>query len=308
MQSAPMDFRGGDVAEADDVDDVRGDANAFEREYEEDHSWEQLQEDEHGNLIPLEGAQEQRARRRRLLSGVHSARIRRGMIRFVELVLDLSRAASMTDMRPLRAVVMSGVVQRFVRAFFDENPLSQLGILVLRNGVAERLSELSSSPEAHVSKLRGALDCGGDASLQNALSLALGTLGSAPPYGHREVVVLLASLCTCDPGNIMESIRAAKATRVHVSVVGLAAEVHICREMAKVTGGTYTVATGEGHMEELLLEHATPPPAPPGSGGVSLVHMGFPRKASEAPGAAAFVGLGRAGAVGSHALVLEAKY
>lgn len=38
-----------------------------------------------------EGAQEQRARRRRLLSGVHSARIRRGMIRFVELVLDLSR-------------------------------------------------------------------------------------------------------------------------------------------------------------------------------------------------------------------------
>jgi hypothetical protein len=43
-------------------------------------------------------------------------------------------------------VVMSGVAQRFVRAFFDENPLSQLGILVLRNGVAERLSELSSSP------------------------------------------------------------------------------------------------------------------------------------------------------------------
>lgn len=28
-------------------------ANAFEREYEEDHSWELLREDEHGNLIPL---------------------------------------------------------------------------------------------------------------------------------------------------------------------------------------------------------------------------------------------------------------
>ena len=50
------------------------------------------------------------------------------------------------DMRPLRAAVMSGVLQQFVRTFFDENPLSQLGIIVLRNGVAERLSELSSSP------------------------------------------------------------------------------------------------------------------------------------------------------------------
>ena len=41
---------------------------------------------------------------------------------------------------------MSGVLQQFVRTFFDENPLSQLGVLVARNGVAERLSDLSSSP------------------------------------------------------------------------------------------------------------------------------------------------------------------
>lgn len=41
---------------------------------------------------------------------------------------------------------MSGVLQQFVRTFFDENPLSQLGLVILRNGVAERLTELSSSP------------------------------------------------------------------------------------------------------------------------------------------------------------------
>jgi transcription initiation factor TFIIH subunit 2 len=46
----------------------------------------------------------------------------------------------------MRGAVMSGVLQLFVRAFFDENPLSQLGIIVLRNGVAEQLTELSSSP------------------------------------------------------------------------------------------------------------------------------------------------------------------
>lgn len=88
----------------------------------------------------------QRARRRRLLTAAHSARIRRGMIRYLHLIVDLSRAASLTDMRPMRSVVMFGVAQRFIRTFFDENPLSQLGIIVLRNGVAERLTELSSSP------------------------------------------------------------------------------------------------------------------------------------------------------------------
>ena len=41
--------------------------------------------------------------------------------------------------------------------------------------------------EAHIAKLRAALDCGGDASLMNALEAATDALKSIPPYGHREV-------------------------------------------------------------------------------------------------------------------------
>jgi hypothetical protein len=52
----------------------------------------------------------------------------------------------MTDMRPVRSAVMAGAVTRFIRAFFDENPLSQLALIVMRNGVAEQLSSMSSSP------------------------------------------------------------------------------------------------------------------------------------------------------------------
>lgn len=72
--------------------------------------------------------------------------MRRGLIRYVQLVLDFSRASAANDMRPTRLAVMSGVAQQFIRAFFDENPLSQLGIVLMRNGVAEQLSEMSSSP------------------------------------------------------------------------------------------------------------------------------------------------------------------
>ncbi len=49
-----------------------------------------------------------------------------------------------------------------------------------------------------------------------------------------EVLVLFAALSTCDPGNILDSIKAAKQQRVRVSIVGLAAEVHICRRITEV--------------------------------------------------------------------------
>lgn len=208
----------------------------------------------------------------------------------MQLVIDLSQAAGVTDMRPVRSSVMFAVARSFIHAFFDENPLSQLGIILLRNGIAEQLTELSSGPEMHVARLKGALDTSGSASLQNGIDLAIESLKGIPPYGYRESLILLASLSTCDPGNILDSIKVASSKKVRISVVGLSAEVHVCRTVADSTGGTYGIALNEEHLEELMLEHAVPPPAAPGSSGVSLVHMGFPSKAPDAPGSAAFVG------------------
>ena len=75
-----------------------------------------------------------------------SAQIRRGMIRYLELVIDLSQAATIADMRAIRSSVMFKAAERFIRSFFDENPLSQLGIVVMKDGVACQLTDLSSSP------------------------------------------------------------------------------------------------------------------------------------------------------------------
>lgn len=59
----------------------------------------------------------------------------------------------------------------------------------------------------------------------------------------------------------------------------------------------------EGHLQELMLEHAVPPPAPPGSSAVSLVRMGFPPRNPEAPGAAAFCGAWGQGGRGEGGMV-----
>ena len=49
----------------------------------------------------------------------------------------------------------------------------------------QRLPGCPAPQEAHIAKLRAGLDTGGDASLQNALDLAVDSLRSIPPYGSR---------------------------------------------------------------------------------------------------------------------------
>ena len=83
--------------------------------------------------------------------------------------------------------------------FFAQNPLSQLGIMACRGGVAERVTELSGAPEAHIAALKRALRCDGDLSLQNMLEQATASLARIPPYGSRELCVLQSALTTCDP-------------------------------------------------------------------------------------------------------------
>mmetsp|Transcript_15614 Transcript_15614/g.46061 ORF Transcript_15614/g.46061 Transcript_15614/m.46061 type:complete len:458 (-) Transcript_15614:390-1763(-) len=264
--------------------------DAYVRQYENEHTWEQLREDEHGNL-QLDLLAEQRAKRRRLLTAAQSARIRKGMIRYVVLVIDLSRASSAQDMRPNRLSVMLRVAKAFVRNFFDQNPLSQLGIVLMREGLAERLTDLSGSPESQIKCLSSAsLTAGGNASLQNALELTAGMLAAVPPYGNREALFLFASLSTCDPGNVFTAVKACTDARVRVSVVGVAAEVYVCRRMADDTGGRYAIALGEAHLEELLLAHSSPPPATAGRAGVQLVQMGFPQRSTEDQAGAVHVG------------------
>lgn len=61
------------------------------------------------------------------------------------------------------------------------------------------------------------------------------------------------------------------------SVIGLAAEVHICKQLAKDTGGTYNVILDDCHFKDLLYQQIDPPPAASGLES-SLIKMGFPHQ------------------------------
>jgi len=49
---------------------------------------------------------------------------------------------------------MVGACRTFIRRFFDLNPLGHLGLVVLRNGIAEKLTDMMGSPEAQIAQLQ----------------------------------------------------------------------------------------------------------------------------------------------------------
>jgi hypothetical protein len=60
-----------------------------------------------------------------------------------------------------------------------------------------------------------------------------------PVHASREIVILFGSLTTVDPGNIHDTLEACVKDKIRISVVALAAEMKICRELAVETGGDH---------------------------------------------------------------------
>lgn len=90
-----------------------------------------------------------------------------------------------------------------------------------------------------------------------------------------QLVVIMGSLTTCDPGDIAKTLANCKQLNVRCSVISLAAEVRILKELTKVTGGEYGVILDDLHFRDLLYSHLEPPPTA-ATAEASLIKMGFP--------------------------------
>ncbi|XP_061586153.1 general transcription factor IIH subunit 2 [Cololabis saira] len=249
-------------------------AKRWEGGYE--RTWEVLKEDESGSLKATVEEILHQSRRRRVTES--HGRVRLGMMRHLYVVIDCSRSMEDQDLKPNRLTSTLKLMESFIDEYFDQNPISQVGIITTKNKRAEKLTDLAGNPKKHVSALRKAVDtpCVGEPSLYNALSLATQTLRHVPGHTSREILIILSSLTTCDPTNIYELIKTLKSLKVRVSVIGLSAEVRVCTVLTRETGGSYHVILDEAHYKELLLLHVKPPPAS-SSSECSLIRMGFPQ-------------------------------
>jgi len=247
---------------------------SWETEYE--RTWEGIREDEHGLVASSVEDIIHKAKRRRLEN--LPTNIRLGMMRHTFVVIDMSKSMSDQDLKPTRFKCCLKLLQRFIDEYFDQNPISQIGFIIMRNKRAERICELSGNSRQHLSILDKLKDkpTSGEPSLQNALELAFSTLKNMPGHTSREILLLMGSLTTCDPGDIQETINNLKAQSIRCSVIGLAAEVRICKWLCEETNGVYDVILDESHLSDLLLARIRPPPATQQVES-SLIRMGFPQ-------------------------------
>lgn len=269
------------------------------------HVWEDVQEDEHGNLVLAHSdslAQAIRKRRKRMEQNDYAQKYRRivrDMIRYVYIVLDASRW--MRDKDPIlppgtKLEATIRMLQDFVNEYFDQNPLSHLGIVVLQQGEAELVSPLSTSRKLHTLALQSVYqqsmsNKGGEFSLQNGLEVAGRSLGHQPRHGSREIVLITSALSTCDPGSLLtDTLPKLVHSRIRFSCFALTAELHICRNLAQMTHGTMGVCLDQAHFREWLMGQCVPPPtlASPSSNnsdsinhkGCDMLLMGFPTRSS----------------------------
>jgi transcription initiation factor TFIIH subunit 2 len=138
-------------------------------------SWDNVVETEDGTITI--GAQLEAEKRRRLMRD--TTPIQRGIIRHLMLVLDMSFAMTEKDLLPNRYLLTLNYAVDFVKEYFEQNPISQMGIVGMRDGIAVRISDMGGNPAEHIEKLRTWAEQQlpqGNPSLQNALEMCRGAL------------------------------------------------------------------------------------------------------------------------------------
>ena len=69
-------------------------------------------------------------------------------------------------------------MEKFVHSYFDQNPISQLGLIITRNKIAEKVCGLVGNPKKITEKLNSLREklCQGEPSIQNSLELSISSL------------------------------------------------------------------------------------------------------------------------------------
>ena len=179
----------------------------------------------------------------------------------MQIIVDLSESVVSNDLRPTRLQVLKTELHRFVTNYFDQNPLSELGLITTKNQTAEINVTFEQAKSLRGDFFKNQLGTTGEGrpSLQNALELAIEEHKRVPPYGTREILIIQNALCTNDPGNIYDTIQKLVDNKIRCNIIGLGAEMFICRKIAMDTNGTYAVALNQSHLRTLIGNLQIPP-------------------------------------------------
>lgn len=201
---------------------------------------------------------------------------RRGIVRKLLLVLDMSASIEERDMLPSRKHHLREGVISFFRSFSESNPLSTMGVSVATNGQAHLAASVVADEEI-INAIFDDASGSGKFSLSASLECALAFF--AQTAALKEIVFVVSSLSFfgSSPYKYITDL-AKKGVRMHA--VHLSAEMSILQRITSQTGG----ACGVVNMPEdlcTLLDLISIPPPYSGTSRLSMLRVGFPRAVQE---------------------------
>lgn len=99
-------------------------------------------------------------------------------MRHMFIVLDASSCMNDKDLKPSRLHCVIKLLEKFAFSYFDQNPISQLGLIITNDKLAVKHCELVGNPKKFIDSLHKLkkTETKGEPSIQNSLELAMKTL------------------------------------------------------------------------------------------------------------------------------------
>jgi transcription initiation factor TFIIH subunit 2 len=201
-------------------------------------SWLDIQESIDGRLVGPQQHSTTGASRRYALETGGGVAVKKGLIRFLFVIVDLSSAMRQTDFKPTRSDFVVNEVSDFIKSYFAQNPLSYISLIAMRDGTAHFITRMNGQPNFQIKTLKEYVQSNlpqGTCSLTKAVDLVLRG-GETPLYASKEVLVLWGSLSTVDPAQtpihpyLTDKIQAAGG--LDVTVLSLSPEVYAVKKIA----------------------------------------------------------------------------
>lgn len=100
----------------------------------------------------------------------------------------------------------------------------------------------------------------GHISIQNSLQLVYESYKHLPHYGRKEILFIVGSLVTQDPGNVFNIFKIIKEDGIIVNMIHLSSEVYIFKNICEKTGGNYNVIMNEKNFVDILDDYCISKP------------------------------------------------
>lgn len=188
------------------------------------------------------------------------------------VLIDFSGSMRQGDYKPNRMDFVIGQLTEFVKAFFDQNPISYLSLVAMRDGAAKYITRMNGQPAFQIRKLKEFSRTNvpsGTCSLLKALQL-VGSPQDIPLYATRETLVIWGSLSSVDPPPFLNSISTEKEGRI--TVISMCPEVYAVKRSAS----EFNVALNSSDFKTRLDAMLAPKDTSTSATKPVYIKMGFP--------------------------------